>query len=250
MAMGATAAVGMAAQIGGAFMAAQAAKKRKEALRKVAETPGVDTTAIGNEALQGQMSNFGLGSNLTNQINQFNRGQATSAMEDILPGYQDRKAQRLGITDAELRGEIPQDVQDALWDSSAGRAIAGGFSGSEFGRKLTARDFGLTSLDMIGRGMTDARNLNSEVNALENADMVSVADYLGVSPEELVGIRSKERSDRINNLLGIAAKPGSQDVWAKTLTDMGSQAAGLGLGSVMGGGGGSGGLTDRQIASI
>lgn len=54
--------------------------------------------------------------------------------------------------DQMLQGIIPQDVQRAIRDSSAGKALMLGVSGSPAATYDQARTLGLTSLDLINRG--------------------------------------------------------------------------------------------------
>ncbi len=70
---------------------------------------------------------------------------------------------------AMMSGQISADVQANLARSSAMRALQGGFgASSEMGRGLTARDLGLTSLDLQQRGTDDferQRMLNFQTRA-------------------------------------------------------------------------------------
>jgi len=74
---------------------------------------------------------------------------------------------------AMMSGRIGADVQANLARSSAMRALQGGFgASSEMGRGLTARDLGLTSLDLQQRGVQDferqrALNYNTRVAGLQ-----------------------------------------------------------------------------------
>lgn len=63
--------------------------------------------------------------------------------------------QRASISEGMLRGELPQDVQTMVRQQAAENALQRGLgSGSQASRNLVARDLGLTSLDVIERGMT------------------------------------------------------------------------------------------------
>jgi len=74
---------------------------------------------------------------------------------------------------AMMSGRISADVQANLARSSAMRALQGGFgASSEMGRGLTARDLGLTSLDLQKRGFEDYErqrtlNFNTRVAGLQ-----------------------------------------------------------------------------------
>jgi hypothetical protein len=74
---------------------------------------------------------------------------------------------------AMMSGQIGADVQANLARSSAMQALQGGFgASSEMGRGLTARDLGLTSLDLQQRGVQDYErqrmlNFNTRVAGLQ-----------------------------------------------------------------------------------
>jgi hypothetical protein len=51
-----------------------------------------------------------------------------------------------------MTGEIPDDLKEQISDLSGSTGMAGGFGFGEAGRKLEARDFGKTSLELQERG--------------------------------------------------------------------------------------------------
>lgn len=55
-----------------------------------------------------------------------------------------------------LEGEIPKDVEDRIRQYGAEAGVASGTGGSEFAGYRTARDLGLTSLDLSTRGLAAA----------------------------------------------------------------------------------------------
>lgn len=227
----------MGMQLGGAFLGAKSANQRRNQLFDIANTPGLYTGALTLEALGDQEQAFGPASALTEKINRFSAAERRNLLEDAIPGYQARKAQTSELIDSFLRGEVPQDVQDAVWDSAAGRALTGGYGGSGMARSLTARDLGLTSLGLMQTGLGESSRFNRDTAGLELPDVVSVANYLGLSPQELIALRSGERSERMRMQSAAAGMPMGREVWAKYLNETGGQLAGMGLSSIMGGGG-------------
>lgn len=74
-------------------------------------------------------------------------------IESVAPGTLGNIGQLSSLATSMLRGEIPSDVQDLVRKNTAEMAVLGGFGpDSGMGRNLTARDFGLTSLDMLNQG--------------------------------------------------------------------------------------------------
>jgi hypothetical protein len=102
---------------------------------------------------------------------------AVQTRADMLASADPRALELSQIADnnaaAMMSGQISADVQANLARSSAMQALSGGFgAGSEMGRGLTARDLGLTSLDLQQRGMQDYErqrmlNFNTRVAGLQ-----------------------------------------------------------------------------------
>lgn len=113
--------------------------------------------------------------------------------ESLLPGYSDTLAKgeagasrMLDVGNELLTGGIPQDVKDQVLRSSAYRSLSGGFAGGGMSGNLTARDLGLTSLDlmrqgadMIGRGGNSAQQWAS----MARGDIMNPASQF-VSPQD------------------------------------------------------------------
>ena len=78
------------------------------------------------------------------------RGIAEAAM----PGVSRMFETAGGQVQQMLQGQVPQDVIDRLQSNVAARALSGGVPGSGFAGSQFARTLGLTSLDMIGRGIS------------------------------------------------------------------------------------------------
>lgn len=86
-----------------------------------------------------------------------------------LPG-QEFLDQQQSVISQQLAGEIPQDVQDQVERISAEKSIQSGLGQGQAARNLTARDLGLTSLDIQERGLKNAAQVSSiqgQYNALE-----------------------------------------------------------------------------------
>jgi len=93
-------------------------------------------------------------------------------------------------TSSFLRGEIPADVQALVKNNAAETSLFGGFNGSQMGRNLVARDLGLTSLDLIGRGnqgLEQQFGLASRLNPYQS----STLDYL-LNPGQLQSNQTNE----------------------------------------------------------
>lgn len=80
-----------------------------------------------------------------------------------MPG-QDFLDEQQNVISQQLSGEIPQDVQDQVERISAEKSIKSGLGEGQAARNLTARDLGLTSLDIQDRGIKNAAQLSTTQN--------------------------------------------------------------------------------------
>ena len=70
---------------------------------------------------------------------------------------------------------------------SAGRALGGGFgAGSGFGRALSARDFGLTSMQIQNQGLAQAQNFIQQQRTMGMAQPFSVSSMF-ITPAQRIG---------------------------------------------------------------
>ena len=242
--MGAIAAgvIGAGMAIGGTAMQANAAAKRKAALRRIAETPGLNLGDQINEA--GDL--MPRTQQLEGKRNQFNADQLNSLLETSMPGYAKARDLRMGNTMSMLRGEIPLDVQQQMFRTDAARSLEGGFGGSGAGRNLVARDFGMTSLGLQGQG---ASSLAQIIGTTPHAALANFT----FTPEQIAAMRAEERRQRMAASFSAEQAPGTNDVWGKQLQQAGDKIGMAGLSGGMGGGGGGGmsaggggGMTDMM----
>lgn len=210
----------------GGLLSGNAASKAKKELRQIADTPGLDLGAAISESKKYSGDTRALESSR----NTFNRAELDRLLESSIPGYGEGQKQRSGNALSLMRGELPPDVEAAIMRSSAGKALEGGFQGSGAGRNLTARDLGRTSLDLMQLG---GRNFES---ILGSTPQSGIANY-DISPQDVIGLRGNERSERIGLKTNAATAPGKTAVWGQTTTQMGKSLMEL-AGSVAGAAGG------------
>jgi hypothetical protein len=106
-----------------------------------------------------QSINFGLQE--APQINQQNMYQLQSLMNQAMPGWSNMFNTMQSNTNQLLAGQVPTDVQQQIQRSAAYTGMMGGMSGAGTGTTgaITARDLGLTSLQMQQQGETQGMNL-------------------------------------------------------------------------------------------
>jgi len=157
----------------------------------------LDVPGAFNQSLQ-------IGETAAPGINQFNQTQLTNMLNQVMPGWQNKFNAMGRNVGAELRGQVPADVQNQIQRFGAQQTIAsgigaGGGAGGEStgnlltGRTITARDLGLTSLSLTQQGQaglaqmgTMARNyfMPQPVNPLSLvpfADLVNAQEWMDTS---------------------------------------------------------------------
>lgn len=215
--------LGAGMQIGGTFMAANAASRRKRQLEAIANLPGLKMGDVYGDVSGSQ----GQAEGIESRRNEFNRAELRKMLGETIPGYEEGQAQRSQTALSLMRGEIPADVQEMIQRSSAARAVTGGYGGSPAGRNLVARDLGRTSLDMMNLGQQQFAGI------LGSTPRAEMANYM-LTPSQIMALRSQERTQKMGAMKDAAMAQGATEVGAKALSDIG--------GSMMGAGGGWGSI--------
>ncbi len=209
---------------------------------KVAKKKKVSPTEEAGKAIAGNIENL---PELTKLGNLYSASELEQ-LNKIIPGFSDTLTAGgaatktlLGNAQTYLEGEIPQDVQDAVQRSSAYQALQGGYAGSPMAGALTARDLGLTSLDlqktganMLGQGLNSAQGWDSlsRRNMLDPGSMMIGAGQQLQNAQVEAFAEQQQRQNQYN----INAQP---DPLAKGIFDSTMQTIGMVL-SIYGGGGG------------
>lgn len=116
-------------------------------------------------------------------------GQATAqrAAEDIFDPNQARLRETTSsriLSDLNLGGELPADVQRLVTDRALGSGIASGLGLSKAGRSVVARDLGLTGLDLINDRLSRAASFTRSAPTL--SQIYNPSD-IGIDPGDVAG---------------------------------------------------------------
>jgi hypothetical protein len=137
------------------------------------------------------------------------------------------------------RGELPSEDLNRLAQRGAERGVGYGMAGSEFTGGLSLRDLGIEGLRYREAGLAGLGNLRREAASTTPQAPTFGQTFQGAMPGDVISQRATERASRIKMLLEQAGMPTSNDVWAQTVTKIGSDwaaaAAGGGMGGMMGG---------------
>jgi hypothetical protein len=122
----------------------------------VPESP--DATNALSKAIDGNLRNMPKAQEMTTAVNDFNQNEVLNLLRRAIPDYDEITQTASSTIASQLRGEIPQGVQDQIQNSAAASALSGGFGGSGVHKNLVARDLGLTSLEMTNRALGSAQS--------------------------------------------------------------------------------------------
>lgn len=166
---------------------------------KIPDVPQLEKITPAEEqkkAIAGNLANFDAAATLTDKTNTFSFDQQMKNITKLMPGFAGMLDQESGNISSLLKGEIPQDVQDMIKRMTAFKSMSGGFSGSEAGSNLTARDFGLTSLSLMESG---AKQLDAASRWMSQAFSPAMnITSMFLTPVQQYGMDVEERNTQWN----------------------------------------------------
>lgn len=141
-----------------------------------ANVPKLESLSLGDEQQKAISDNIAAAPEASKLAN-LTMDQIMSMLSRVDPNFQG-KADKIGSNiDDMLAGKIPKDVSDERIRGSVGRAIEGGYSGSGMENALIGRDLGLTSLDLMSKGLSQAE---SWLGAVERLLSPAMATFTGM----------------------------------------------------------------------
>lgn len=120
---------------------------------------------------------------LAASTNTFNADQLHQLLSKTIPGYDAINAKASANIQSELAGNLPSDVQNQIEQGANAQATAGGYGGAGMGRALTARDLGLTSLNLTNQGLSSAESWMTNVTSKAMPQLFDPASMF-VSPAQ------------------------------------------------------------------
>lgn len=191
-------------------------------------------------------------------INEGNFGDIIKYLNQVVPGFSDllqtgSDASKELLTQGQTlaSGQIPEDVMSSVERSAAFQSLQRGFSGSPMGRALTARDFGLTSLNLInqgagliGQGSNAAQLWTQLAEGAVSPFTTSVSQEAAVEAANNAG---KQATDQFQFNVDAAPDPAALGKF-NTNVAIGQQLVGI-AGGILGGGAGGGGHSAAPITS-
>ena len=222
--------VGGAAMIGGAAMSA--GKKVK-----VPQFKKVDVEAEQQGAIKGNIASLTSANELAQKTTSAEQSLLESQLRRAIPGYDQMLGQMSSNIGSALKGELNPDVMANLQRSSAGKNLmSGAGAASGFGTARTARDFGLTSMQMQNQGFAQAQSFMQQQRTMGMAQPFS-ASSMFISPTQRMNLSLQENQAEYNRNMSaaqVAAQPNPMmAALGGTMSNMGGMAFGRGLSGMM-----------------
>ena len=149
----------------------------------VPNIPVVSLPTMQQQAIAANQAALPGAKSLASSANLFNIDQINKMLQQSIPGYGDITGNVAKNIQSLTAGQIPGDVQDAVTRGAAGRALSGGYGGTEAGNNLVARDLGLTSLELTQQGLSSAQSWMKTMDSLYAPGMMNLTSMF-ITPEQ------------------------------------------------------------------
>lgn len=147
----------------------------------------VDAQAEQQKAIGGNLANFQNASELASKASSFDQDTLTNQLRKAIPGYDQIVQKASQNIESQLSGQINPDVAAQVQRASAARALAGGYAGSGAAGNLSARDLGLTSMQIQQQGFGNALNYIQNQRQTATAAPTSVTSMF-LTPAQRIGV--------------------------------------------------------------
>ena len=194
--LGGAAIVGASSLIGGLLS--------KGSKPKVPAFKPIDFEAEQKQAIQQNIAALQPATELAQKTTAAEQSQLESQLRRAIPGYDQLVKQAGANIGSALRGEISPEVSAQVQRSTAGRALSGGFgAGSGFGRALTARDLGLTGMQIQNQGLAQAQNFIQQQRSFGMVQPFSVSSMF-ITPSQRINALAQQNQQQYNRDLQAA----------------------------------------------
>lgn len=202
----------------------------------------IDLQTVLRDTIGANLGNFGDIKELTQRVNRLNANQDMATLEKLFPGAGRIIGQASEFIQSQLSGEIPEDVQRQIETYGAEAATAGGYGGSLFSGAKTAKDLGLTSLQIMNQGLQSAERWLNQSRArvpLFRPEVMFATPGMGWQNAQF-NTSNQWNRDWMANQIDAMPEPWEQYAMQslQQLDAAAWSAATYGMGGMMGGGGG------------
>lgn len=144
----------------------------------IPQVPWLPTAAA--QAVGGNIANLPGLTGMGGAVNAFNQQQQLGQYQLYNPALLSNLGQSATNIGAELRGELPQDVQDYIGQAAAERGVSLGIPGSQASEYNYLRGLGLSSLDMMRLGES---NLTAAMGRTPKLSLYDISSMF-VTPQQ------------------------------------------------------------------
>ncbi len=203
---------------------------------KVPDFKPVDLAQSQTKALAENQAALPAAEALTTTANAFSQDQIAKMLEKYAPGFGANSSQIGKNISSELQGKLPTDVLNTIQQSGAAKALQGGFGGSQFGWNLTAKDLGLTSLQLMQQGQSAAESWTALVDRMFAPGQMDVSSMFITPQLQFAADQSNNQGEWNAQWLKnqVKAQPNPIAAGLVGLGMKGLQAAALGYGAYAG----------------
>jgi len=164
----------------------------------------IDFEAEQKQAIQQNIAALQPATELAQKTTAAEQSQLESQLRRAIPGYDQLIQQASQNIGAALRGQVSPEASAQVQRSTAGRALSGGFgAGSGFGRALTARDLGLTAMQLQNQGLAQAQNFIQQQRAFGMVQPFSVSSMF-ITPSQRINALAQQNQQQYNRDLQAA----------------------------------------------
>ena len=227
-------AAGAAASIAGSMM-----KKGP----KIPTYKKVDQTKEQQDGIAANLASFDQAKQLADQTTAADQDRLESILSRTMPNYKQMLSGAGSAVQNMISGKLATEDQAMYMRQSAERGGSLGISGSGAGRNLTARDLGLSSLQMTQAGLGAFNQLSSNVRQNYTVNPMSTS-AMYVSPSQRISNAIQENQFAHQAAIGKAQSDAANSWQTKlggSMQSMGGMMLGAGLQKWAAGGGGGGG---------
>lgn len=195
-------------------------------LEDIANTPGVDVDAETLNSLTTLEKYLPRAQGIGSSLDEYYGTALEKSMERSQPGYATRRAALLKNLDDWIAGKVSPETVSEIYRNTAAQAVRGGYSGAPLQLIKSARDIGRASESRKQYAMSVMPSLSA---IFPTATPTDISKYAGLSPTELINLRSQERAQKMAIEAQAAGVAGQTGAWGNYLAQMGGLAAGAGL---------------------
>ena len=219
---------GLLAAGGAALGLAGSLMKKKP---KIPTYKKVNQTQEQEAGIAANLASFSQANQLADQTTAADQDRLESVLSRTMPNYKDMLSGAGQAVQNMIAGNLPTADQQMLMRQSAERGGTLGISGSGAGRNLTARDLGLSSLQMTQAGLGAFNQLSSNVRQNYTANPMSTS-AMYVSPQQRIQ-NAIGQNQAAHNAAVSKAQSDAANHWRSRLGGFAQSSGGMMMGAGM-----------------